>query len=234
MKKPEEEVEHGPGMERWLLTYADMITLLLIFFIILYASSSISQGKMVMISQALSVVFGGGGEGVLTGDVGVLQYLRLTPSGQRVREAYAETVSKLQDEMGEKKVRINITNKGIRVSLSSDFYFTSGSPEFDPAALQVLEKVRSTIAEIPNKILVEGHTDNQPIIPGGELSRRYPTNWELSSQRAINVVHYFQKNNIPADRLSTAAYGETRPIKPNDTQENRSFNRRVEIYILYN
>jgi chemotaxis protein MotB len=233
-KKHHEEEEHGgAGMERWLLTYADMITLLMVFFIILYSISLADAAKFKQLSTALTVVFGGSAKKPLPGSTGLLQNLRRTQSEERLKQAYVETVSQLQKEIQDKKIRVNMTPRGMQLSISSDFYFVSGSAELTEEAKILIQKVMNTLKDIPNPIQVEGHTDNNPIVAGSDLSKRYPTNWELSSQRGINVLQFMNGQGIREDRLSAAAYADTKPIKPNDTPEGRAINRRVEILVLY-
>jgi chemotaxis protein MotB len=232
-KRPHEEESHGGGMERWLLTYADMITLLMIFFIIMYAISQSSAAKFQQLSTALSVVFGGGQKTVLTGQPGLLQQFKRSQGEKQLKQAYVETISKLQKEIQDKKIRVNMTSRGMQLSISSDFYFLSGAAELTGEAKTLLRKVASPLLDIPNPMQIEGHTDNVPIVAGGTLAQRYPTNWELSSQRGINVLQFIHEIGIKYERLSAAAYADTKPVKPNDTPEGRSINRRVEILVLY-
>ena len=225
---PEVEKENS---ERWLLTYADMITLLLILFIVLYSMSVVSKKKVSELSQALTVAFSGSQKSLLEGTPGILDAFK-QGSNKKTKETYVKTVSALQKEMGDKSMKVVMTEEGVKITMSSDFFFASGSADFAGNASGVLDKLVEVFKATNNKIRIEGHTDNQPIIAGTELSRRYPTNWELSSQRAINVLKYLERQGVPGQRLSGVALGETKPAKNNDSPEGRAANRRVEIYVL--
>jgi chemotaxis protein MotB len=227
--------EHAGGMERWLLTYADMITLLLIFFIILYSMSVINKVRFDQMIQMMNKTFGGGYSVINTGSPGVLAQNKYpNPKNQKLKKAYVHTVSKFQGEISSKKIRVSVDDRGVVISLASDFYFPSGSPDLSAQAADVLLKIHEMLDTMPNNVRIEGHTDNVPITAGSALAQRYPTNWELSAQRAINVLKFYEGKGIKSKRLSALGYADTRPLKPNDSEENRAFNRRVEIIILGN
>jgi chemotaxis protein MotB len=233
-KKQHEEGHGGGGMERWLLTYADLITLLLIFFIIMYSMSSINKVKFDQLVQMLSQSFGGSKSVVAMYNNGVMEKT-FYPSQVRTKEQkslYVKTVSALQKEIQSKDVRVTADKRGIVISLNSDFYFPSGSADLRDSATNVLSKLSTIFQALPNDIRVEGHTDSIPIAPTSPLAQRFPTNWELSSQRAVNVVRVFEKTGLEKGRVCASAFADTRPIKPNGTLEGRAFNRRVEIVIL--
>jgi chemotaxis protein MotB len=233
-KKQHEEGHGGGGMERWLLTYADLITLLLIFFIIMYSMSTINKVKFDQIVQMLAQSFGGSKSVVAMYNNGVMEK-NFYPSQVRTKEQkhlYVKTVSALQNEIMSKEVRVTADKRGIVISLNSDFYFPSGSADLRDSAENVLRKLSTIFQGLPNDIRVEGHTDSLPIAPGSTLAQKFPTNWELSSQRAVNVVKVFEKTGLEKGRVCATAYGDTRPLKPNETAEGRAFNRRVEIVIL--
>jgi chemotaxis protein MotB len=233
-KKSHEEGHGGASMERWLLTYADLITLLLIFFIIMYAMSNVDRAKFDQLVQMLSMAFGGQKSIVQLYNNGVLEK-NFFPSEVRTKQQkklYVKTVSALQEEIKSKEVRISADKRGIVISLASDFYFASGSAELNDSIIGVLTKLKNIFQTIPNDIRIEGHTDNIPISPSSALAQKYPTNWELSSQRAVNVLKVLEKLGLDKSRLSAVAFADAKPIKPNDTPEGRAFNRRVEIVIL--
>lgn len=221
-------------MERWLLTYADLITLLLIFFIIMYSMSTINKTKFDQIMQMLSQAFGGSHSVVAMYNNGVMEK-NFYPSQVKTKQQkslYVKTVSALQKEIQSKEVRVTADKRGIVISLNSDFYFASGSADLNDSAFGVLNKLGTMFQSLPNDIRVEGHTDSLPIVPGSSVSQRFPTNWELSAQRAVNVVKVFEKDGLEKGKVSAAAFADSHPIKPNDTPENRATNRRVEIVIL--
>jgi chemotaxis protein MotB len=233
-KKQHAEEHGGGGMERWLLTYADLITLLLIFFIIMYSMSSINKTKFDAVMQMLSQAFGGSHSVVAMYNNGVMEK-NFYPSQVKTKEQkslYVKTVSALQKEIQSKEVKVTADKRGIVISLNSDFYFASGSADLNDSAYGMLNRLGAMLRSVPNDIRVEGHTDSLPIAPGSALAERYPTNWELSAQRAVNVVKVFEKTGVEKGKVSAAAFADSHPIKPNDTPENRATNRRVEIVIL--
>jgi chemotaxis protein MotB len=236
------EKKSKDNSERWLLTYADMITLLMVFFIILYAMSSPNPVKMQEMSTAFASAFNGGpfiffqttssgGAGVLTG---------LTP-GQQVKSNRGgknagtggasllrnQAVSSLQSLIKAGKARVIPTENGFAISLVSDQYFGSGSATLMSDAMPVLQQVADFLGAIDNSIIVEGYTDNIP-----PDSRKWPSNWDLSSARSSAVLQTLEDYGIPAERISGAYYGDTRPVQSNDTAEGRAYNRRVDIVVV--
>jgi len=227
---------------RWLLTYADMITLLMLFFIILYAMSSIDTAKYTQLAQALASVFNGGEFTIFdqntTGGVGVLPGVT---SGQKVESRGAgrkqgtggqstlqtQALSSLQNLVKSGRVRVIPTDRGFAISLMADLYFGSASAELGADAMPVLQEVSDFLAKIPNSVIVEGHTDNVPPDP-----KKWASNWQLSGERALSVLQSLEDYGVPSERLSESAYGDTRPIQSNDTPEGRSYNRRVDIVVV--
>jgi len=125
-------------------------------------------------------------------------------------------------------IQINHTHQGTRLSFEDQVLFDFGSATINPAGFVFLDKIADTLDKIPYAMRVEGHTDNVPI-----QTRRFPSNWELSVARAVNVVKYFAEvSNIDPNRLSAVGYGESRPVAANDTASNRVKNRRVEILLI--
>jgi chemotaxis protein MotB len=242
-KKPAKVEEPKPDLMRWLLTYADMITLLMVFFIILYSISAVSPAKFEAMQEAFSSVFnggnftifdtrGGGGAGILEG---------LTP-GQKVQSnrggrnagtgglsiLRSQALSALQNLVKAGKVRVIPTENGFAISLVSELYFASASAALNADAMPVLQEVADFVGQIPNSVIVEGHTDNIPPDavrwPGG--------NWQLAAERSVAVLQTLEDYGVPAERLSASSYGDTRPVQSNNTEEGRSFNRRVDIVII--
>jgi chemotaxis protein MotB len=233
-RKKEEEGHGGGGMERWLLTYADLITLLLIFFIIMYSMSSLNKAKFDQLVQMLSLAFGGQRSVVAMYNNGVMEK-NFFPSQVRTKEQkslYVKAVSQLQKEIQSKEVRVTADKRGIVISLSSDCFFASGSADLNDSVYGVLNKLTTMFQTLPNDLRIEGHTDSLPIVAGSALAQRYPTNWELSSQRSVNVLKVFESLGLDKARMSATAFADTRPVKPNTTPEGRAFNRRVEIVLL--
>jgi Flagellar motor protein len=229
----EKEPEKEPSTERWLLSYADFITLLLVFFIIMYSMSKVNVTKYNQMVTVLEKTFGGERSAIKLADSGLLP--SITRSGEarrKQKQLYVKTVGQLQKEIASKSIKVSQDQRGIVVSLASDFYFGSGIADFGDSTEAVLKKIYSILAPLNANIRIEGHTDNVPIVPGSALSQRYPTNWELSSQRSVNVLKTLEKLGLDRKRMAAAAYADTRPLKSNDTPDGRNGNRRVEIVIL--
>jgi chemotaxis protein MotB len=227
------EAEKETSSERWLLTYADLITLLLIFFVIMYAMSKVDAAKFDQLVQMLSKSFGGQKSAITMSNMGLLpQNAVFGDTRTKQRKLYTKAVGQLQKEISSRSVRITQDERGIVVSLASDFYFGSGRADFGDSAEAVLKKLTGLFSTTAGNVRIEGHTDDMPIVQGSQLSQRLPTNWELSSQRAVNVLKFFEKLGVERQRLSAVAYADTRPLKPNDTFDGRAYNRRVEIVIM--
>ncbi len=137
----------------------------------------------------------------------------------------ASRVKRLEELKG---ITTRETRRGILIRLENEVLFDSGKADIKPAAIQSLDKIAEILKDIPNSIRVEGHTDNIPI-----NTERFPSNWELSTQRALAVVSYLiEKVGIDPARLSAAGYGESRPLVANDSAAARARNRRVEILVV--
>jgi chemotaxis protein MotB len=220
--------EDHENLERWLLTYADLITLLLAFFIVMYSMSQLDAKKFGKMSQALSGVLKGGGTPIKKGDdvgvapgKGVLPISQLMSIGEKIKEG-------LKRQGEDKLVSPELTERGLVIHIMEQALFREGSADLEPKARMTLDIVADNLKNIKNHIRVEGHTDNRPI-----QTAKYPSNWELSSARATQVVRYLIENhNIPPEMISALGYGEYRPIRPNNTIENRAQNRRVDIVVL--
>lgn len=137
--------------------------------------------------------------------------------------------SALSEEIASEGALIELEDRGVVVTLLDRVLFSSGKADVKPAGKEVLAKVASVLVDVPNEISVEGHTDNEPINRSRYL---YKSNWELSTARATNVLHFLVERGLPPDRMSATGYGEYRPVAENDTEEGRRRNRRVEIVIL--
>jgi chemotaxis protein MotB len=230
-RKKQEEKE--PNAERWLLSYADFITLLTVFFIIMYAMSKVDAAKFNQLVTIMEKSFGGQHSVIKMANNGLLpQITRSAEMRRKEKQLYVKSVGQLQKEISSKAVRVNEDQRGVVVSLASDFYFGSGVADVTAKTEAVLSKLLELFTTSKSNIRIEGHTDDMPIVQGSSLAQRLPTNWELSSQRAVNVLKFFEKSGVDRKRLSAAAYADTRPLKPNDTFEGRAYNRRVEIVIL--
>lgn len=234
MKRPRHE--NKGNHERWLITYADMITLLLIFFIVMYTLSRIDIAKWQYLSQSLSKALGAGGMVLDSPGPSVVPGLSGQDSSPQSGEtAQLENLKKeLQSyiEQAGLSAKISVTSeeRGIVLSFQEEVLFKLGSAELTPGAKVIMHKVGPILKKVPNYIRVEGHTDDLPI-----HTAHYPSNWELSAARATNVLQELMKSfHIQPQRLSAVAYGEFRPRAPNSSDANRQLNRRVNIVILRN
>jgi chemotaxis protein MotB len=166
----------------------------------------------------------------LTQDLAAAQQAR----EEKVREVsstYEQLVAKMKGEIDKGQVTISELKGKLTVNLVEAILFDSGRAEVKPEGLVVLGKVIEILRTVKDKaIRIEGHTDNKPIV--GSLTQRYPTNWELSAARAINVARYLEKQAIEPEALSAAAFGSFKPVADNGTVEGRAKNRRIEIVLV--
>lgn len=223
MTRARRSTRRHENIDRWLITYADMITLLVALFIMLYSMSAVNQEKFGALAQSMRREFQAlpehnGGKIVGTGQI-------VDPLEQQA----SQLQQFLQKTGLQAQVRVRHEERGMVISLLSDgTLFDLGSADLKPSARQVLERVAQMLHAVPNPVLIEGHTDNLPI-----RTPQYPSNWELSAARAARVLRYLvQKGGIPAHRLIAVGYADTRPLVPNNSPSNRAQNRRVDIAIL--
>jgi len=217
MKKREEEEESKDPV--WLTTFGDAMSLMLTFFVMLFAATSLNKSK---IEPAL---------GSLRGALGIMQKTKpaivSTPLVVEPTQKIAQQISQFVISKGlTGKVKVKLVRGGIRVSLASPILFELGKAELKQEIFPLLDEIATILKKLPNEIVVEGHTDNLPI-----HTERFPSNWELSAARAINVAKYLIKKGVSPSRVGVVGYADSRPIYPNDTPEHRASNRRVEIFI---
>ncbi len=228
-KKHEEHENH----ERWLVSYADFITLLFAFFTSMYAISSVNEGKFRVLSQSLAVSFNSpiyttgahsGGPSFVKHDDRHL--------ASDFRGMFSDKYDKIKDALKDlergKKLTLLYDENALTIRISESVLFKPGNAELITEAHPVLDEVVSVLKTLPYNIRIEGHTDNVPI-----NTPSFPSNWDLSSARAIAILKYFinERGFAPA-RLSALGYGEYRPIDTNDTPSGRLKNRRVDIMVL--
>lgn len=228
----------GCAAADWMVTFSDMVTLLLTFFVLMLTTATVDGKEMQLILSAFQGSFGimPGGKTLSAGELSemgnVIESLPAQDRGRSMAKAIKEAVSLFHPEIKSRKVVVDLTERGIVISLSSDAYFKKASAELDiDAARKVLEKLAMLVIspEYRDKhIRIEGHTDNTPTDPDGP----WQTNWHLSSARSLNVLGYLIDFGADADRLSVLGFGEYRPIFNNDTEEHMSKNRRVDIVIM--
>lgn len=225
----------GGGALRWLLTYADMITLLMAFFIMLYSMSILNLNKFRQVAISIRSGFGGLNEGQGRSILGTSGQFSIKPApieGDAAgvsRQVVREIQRFIREEKLENGVRLRPDERGLVVSLVADgLLFGKGQADLSPAAMKIIDRVAGVLRNEPNRIRVEGHTCDLPIV-----SSKYPSNWELSTARAATVVRYLiQKQGIQPYRLEAAGYADSKPLVPNTSERNRALNRRVDIVIL--
>jgi chemotaxis protein MotB len=212
-----------------------MITLLVAFFIMLYSMSVMNQSKFRRLAISIKSGFGGSLEGGghsplnpspgMAGKPGILPELDMADASN-IKHELKEYISnkKLQNEL-----RLTDTERGLVVSIVTDkMLFPKGEADVKPQAAQLLEEVSSLIQNTKSHVRVEGHTDSLPI-----STPKYPSNWELSTARAVVVVRYLIEHcGMDPRRISAAGFADSRPLVPNDTEAHRAYNRRVDIVIV--
>jgi len=217
--------EENENVERWLLTYADLITLLLGLFVILYAMSKIDAGKYGKMIEALGGIFGhetvapmNGGH-VIEPPVPVLHNERI-----KIEKEIMAALAK-DNRLG--SIFVSHNERGLTIHIMDEMLFTSGSAELKTPSLSILDSLARILKKLPNDIRVEGHTDNVPI-----RSEAFASNWHLSVARAVNAAHYMISTcGIVPERVGVVGYSEYHPLVPNTSEQNRARNRRVDIVI---
>lgn len=216
----------GPGQRapHWMITYADMVTLLMCFFVLLTAISKVEVEKFRKVMGALK-----GALGVLEPTRGPVVYEPEFADIQRrnLVEALIQLKEYLKSEGLEQAVSVEFMEEGAHIRISNPLLFDLGKANLKSTVLPVLKQLARIARDMPYELQVEGHTCDLPI-----HTSQFPSNWELSAARALNVVKYLAYHEgVDPARLSAVGYGEYRPIAPNDSKENRAKNRRAEIYI---
>lgn len=227
-KKPKEQ---QPGSPLWMTTFSDLTTLLMCFFVLLFSLSTVSSEKYEQVAASLKSVFSGS-PGILYGGphpMGEqLPFEIPLPIDIEFQEVYQEIEAMLAEEGVGAAVEIFQEERGLIISFKEKIFFDIGSAQLRPEARNLLRRVGRVLAVDDHDIRVEGHTCDLPI-----RSRFFPSNWELSTSRATNVTRFLiEEAGIDPRRLGATGYAEFRPIAPNDSEENRIRNRRVDILLL--
>ncbi|OMG56794.1 flagellar motor protein MotD [Azonexus hydrophilus] len=244
-KRREEEHENH---ERWLVSYADFITLLFAFFVVMYAISSVNEGKYKVLSNSLVNAFKN-----TTGEIGgqpmaILQGAPILPpkpvtkpdrlmeqqkldetkavKREKMRDVAGDIMQALQPLVAQGKVRLLETSRGVTIEINDSILFSLGQARLQSESINALQAVAIVLADSDFPITIEGHTDNVPI-----ATAQFPSNWELSAMRATTVLRLFNDAGVGAERLTAIGYGETRPVETNTSIEGRARNRRVSILI---
>ena len=240
-----EQHDDDAGMERWLLTYADMITLLLALFIVLYAISVVDERKLGELKESLDGAFVGKADGagpakanvpepgrprrtVQAHSVDAAEVARLARANSELRRLRAQVQRVAATEQLSASVHAHVDGRGLVIRvLSDDVLFAVGSADLRSGSAALLAPLARLLRGRPNGVRVEGHTDSVPI-----HTARYRSNWELATARAASVVHFLLANDVPAARLSAAGFAAQRPAASNATASGRARNRRIEIVVL--
>ncbi|MBD3246357.1 MAG: OmpA family protein [Candidatus Omnitrophica bacterium] len=207
MKK--KQFKLGKPAPPWMLTYSDMITQVLIFFVLLFTLSDIN---IVKFSQYFKK----------------MKKPPVVLDEQQLRRVMLELAEYAKQKGLEELIRMEIDETGLKISLTESLMFRSGQAKILPEALPVMEVIADKVKNLSNEIMIEGHTDNIPI-----STEKFPSNWELSVARAVNVLKYLvESKGLDPSRVSASGYGEYRPVASNETQEGRAQNRRVVLVVL--
>ncbi|MCX2900648.1 flagellar motor protein MotD [Pseudomonas mandelii] len=242
-RQPEEHVNH----ERWLVSYADFITLLFAFFVVMYSISSINEGKYKVISEALIGVFNDSDRALKPIPIGDERPKTVTPAkplvkdseqldagiaqaGDNPLQSIADDISAaFGDLISSNQMTVRGNELWVEIELNSSLLFGSGDAMPSDIAFNIIDKVASILKSFDNPIHVEGFTDDQPI-----RTAQYPTNWELSSARSASIVRMLAMQGVNPGRLASVGYGEFQPVANNATAEGRARNRRVVLVVSRN
>jgi len=235
-------IEEHDNHDRWLVSYADFITLLFAFFVVMYALSTVNEGKYRILSNSMATAF----RNVPINTASNSPALGLPPIAVPSKSG---TVLKTQDAVKQKqrekmrnvakdilevmaplieqgKVRVLETSRGVTIEINDSILFSPGQALLQPALIKAMRAIAEVLAPTDFPIIIEGHTDNVPI-----NTAQFPSNWELSAVRATTVLRLFADSGVAGDRLTAIGYADTRPVEPNVLADGRARNRRVTILI---
>jgi chemotaxis protein MotB len=250
-----QKVEEPDNKERWLVSYADFITLLFAFFVVMYSISSVNEGKYKVLSQTLEGVFNAPEHSVKpiqvgdkdqpskqnASDITILQPIRMIPKngqgkvgdggeigggGKALDKIADQVMSKFSGLIAKGTISINQNNDWLEISLRNNILFDSGGVEPTDTAIPIIEKMAKILKQFDNAIMIEGFTDNVPI-----KTSYIPSNWELSADRSASIVRLMAFEGVDPSRMSAIGYGEYQSIASNATPEGRAKNRRVVILV---
>ena len=240
MRRRPDEAHHN--RERWLVSYADFITLLFAFFVVMYAVSTVNEGKYHVLSDALTSAFRH--DRVVSPPPGGFVALSPVPlpiarppakAGVSLRQQQEQKLQGLATRIVEAihplvqtgQVQLRETARGLAVEINASVLFAPAQAVLQPDSIAALQAVVEVLSSVENSIEVEGHTDKQPI-----ATSQYPSNWELASARASAVIRLFIATGLPPERLVAVGYADNRPVEPGDAPEALARNRRVTLLIL--
>lgn len=245
MAEPEEHfdddtelvTEESRGVPPWVITFADMVTLLMVFFIILFAIGTVEQEKWRQLKESLREALGADaieemgtrqGLEVIKTQVDEKTVHAVDEVGAMVNREMEDIISEVEEFVFKNKlageVLVSSDERGAVITISDVVLFPAGSADMTPKGRTTLRQVFDVLKQFNYNVKVEGHTDNTPI-----RTLRYPSNWELSASRAAEVAHMLIDDGFPPERLSVEGFAEFRPKVPNTGPENRAINRRIEV-----
>ena len=243
MQRRRRHQEEHENHERWLVSYADFITLLFAFFVVMYSISSINEGKYKILSETLTGVFNQPDRSLKPIPIGDERPRTTEPERTSVEEqpsdnaASADSLERIADSVrdafGDLIASDQLSVRGnelwVEIELNSSLLFPSGDAVPNEMAFTLIEKVAKILAPYENPVHVEGFTDNLPI-----NTAQYPSNWELSSARAASIVRMLAMDGVNPGRMAAVGYGEFQPVADNATAEGRARNRRVVLVVSRN
>ncbi|MDF2635113.1 MAG: Motility protein N-terminal domain containing protein [Pelosinus sp.] len=243
-RKKHHNTHHEEHMdESWLIPYADILTLLLALFIVLFATAQVDQKKFDQMAYAFNTAFSGSpslfdkNQAITSEMEAAVPNQNMESSQDQLRETVqlAELKKQIDRYIQENKLTGDLntilTEDGLMIRIKDSALFTSGNANLRSESLRMGEEIGKVLVPLSQKIVISGHTDNIPI-----NTAEFPSNWELSSKRAINFMKFIlaSEKKLQPERFSAIGYGEYRPLQPNDTIDGRSKNRRVEVLIMRN
>jgi chemotaxis protein MotB len=237
-KRPEHD-----NHERWMVSYADFITLLFAFFVVMYGISTVNEGKYKVFGAAINKAFGTKSSATEGGSIRLTEeeiYFKSLVDRRNARLAekqrkqnermqiLAKTLNEAMDKFVKNgQMNVSQTGRGVELEINASALFNQGEADIQPEAKKTLADAAKVLVGNDYAIEVEGHTDNMPI-----STARFPSNWELSSARASSVVRLFIEQGVAAKRLKAVGSADNHPVLPNDSAEGRARNRRVTITVL--
>lgn len=246
MSKRKPISHESENTDRWMVSYADFVTLLFAFFVVMYAMSSLNEGKYRVLADTMTDAFkvapkspdpiqiGKENKAITSSNSSpaIIKTIKVLKKPLRTYEyemkQIAQIVSKsVQPLIDKKLIKVTQHKLWVEIEMNSKILFSSADSELEEEAFPALKALAEVLKKLPNSVDVEGHTDNIPI--NNEL---FPSNWELSASRAASVVHLFSRYGVDPKRLSSIGYAEFRPIADNNTTDGRARNRRVKVVIL--
>ncbi len=234
--------EEHDNHERWLVSYADFITLLFAFFVVMYALSTVNEGKYRVLSNSIVQAFRNvqvNSEGQIPAQtIAALPKTNLVSKAQeafkqkqreKMRNMAKEIIAVMAPLIEQGKVRVLETSRGVSVEINDSVLFPPGQAILQPSLAKAMKSIADVLVSAEFPVTIEGHTDNMPI-----SNMLFPSNWELSAVRATTVLRLFADAGVAAERLTAIGYADTRPVESNTLLEGRARNRRVTILIEAN